>query len=60
MPRLIVTTTNSLEDLPTAGRVVLDEHVDPGKLDDERASVPLLERIATAFERAERLERNLA
>ena len=60
MPRLIVTTTNSLEDHPAEGRVVLDEHIDLGKLDDERASVPLLERLAMAFEKADRLERNLA
>jgi len=59
MPRLIVTTTNSLEDHPVEGLVVLDEHIDLGKLDDERASVPLLERIAIAFEKADRLERRL-
>ena len=60
MPRLIVTTTNTLENHPSEGRVVLDEHIDLGKLDDERASVPLLERLAMAFEKADRLERNLA
>jgi len=60
MPRLIVTTTNSLEDAPSEGRIVLDEHIELAKLNDERVSVSLLERIATAFEKAERLERNFA
>jgi hypothetical protein len=51
MPRIIVRAENGGE-----GPVLLDERVEGAQLDDERRSVPLLERIAFAIADAEQAE----
>ena len=60
MPRIIITMAAGVRSEGFARRPMLDEPVDTDRLNDDRASLQLLERICWAIEDAEQQEREVA